>query len=457
MNVCAGGRLRPCRCSIHCTRLLVEQKAKLLPKHPLAEAIGYTLNQWRELTLFTTDPAVPLHNNLAEQQMKRIALLRKNALFAGSPRGGETAAILSSLTSTCRRHDINPQAYLTQLLANLPDTPISRVDEWLPDRWKKPSATPSTSPHPQRRPDPTPSEHHHRSPPTRPGAVHSADTLREGRRPKQVGRPKIVRDVRGLVIRLAKENSGWGYRRIIGELRKLRVRVCRSSVRRILKDEGLTPSPTRRGRADETVWRKFLRLHMNTLVACDFFTKAVITPFGVRLAYSLAFIHLGTRKVFLSPPTYHPQEQWVQQQARNLMMWLEDQQLEARFLIHDWDSKFSAAFRALVRSAGIRPLRTPKLAPDANAFCEAWIGALKREALDYFLCFSLSHLDHIAQEFVRFHNAYRPHQGLGNRTIPAAAHGPPAEPRSQAAPPSHRIRCQCFLGGLLRHYYREAA
>jgi hypothetical protein len=122
--------------------LLIEQKAKLLPKHPLAEAIGYTLNQWRELTLFTSDPAVPLHNNLAEQQMKRIALLRKNALFAGSPRGGETAAILSSLTSTCRRHDINPQAYLTQLLANLPNTPISRVDEWLPDRWKKTSATP---------------------------------------------------------------------------------------------------------------------------------------------------------------------------------------------------------------------------------------------------------------------------------------------------------------------------
>ena len=123
--------------------LLVAQKAKLLPKHPLAEAIGYTLNQWRELTLFASDPAVPIHNNLAEQQMKRIALLRKNALFAGSPRGGETAAILSSLTSTCRRHEINPQAYLTQLLANLPDTPISRVDDWLPDRWKQRSASPS--------------------------------------------------------------------------------------------------------------------------------------------------------------------------------------------------------------------------------------------------------------------------------------------------------------------------
>jgi len=128
--------------------LLVEQKARLLPKHPLAQAIGYTLNQWAELTLFTTDPAVPLHNNLAEQQMKRIALLRKNALFAGSLRGGETAAILSSFTSTCRRHNINPQAYLTQLLANLPDTPISQLDPWLPDEWQKTHTTQSDADRP---------------------------------------------------------------------------------------------------------------------------------------------------------------------------------------------------------------------------------------------------------------------------------------------------------------------
>ncbi len=143
----AGERLRrrqteavPLLDALHA--LLIEQKARLLPKHPLAEAIGYTLNQWGALTLFATDPAVPIHNNLAEQQMKRIALLRKNALFAGSPRGGETAAILSSLTSTCRRHEINPQAYLTQLLANLPDTPVSRLDEWLPDAWKKRQPSP---------------------------------------------------------------------------------------------------------------------------------------------------------------------------------------------------------------------------------------------------------------------------------------------------------------------------
>ena len=87
--------------------------------------------------MFTTDAAVPIHNNLAEQQMKRIALLRKNALFVATPRGGETAAILSSLTSTCQRHGLNPQAYLTQLLANLPDTPVNEIDRWLPEQWKQ--------------------------------------------------------------------------------------------------------------------------------------------------------------------------------------------------------------------------------------------------------------------------------------------------------------------------------
>ncbi|MCG3130712.1 MAG: hypothetical protein FLDDKLPJ_01483 [Phycisphaerae bacterium] len=97
---------------------------------------------------------MPLHNNLAEQQMKRIALLRKNALFVATPRGGRTAAILSSITSTCRRHEVNPQAYLTQLLANLPDTPAGQLDAWLPDQWKKRTApdlaAAPSPPHPRR-------------------------------------------------------------------------------------------------------------------------------------------------------------------------------------------------------------------------------------------------------------------------------------------------------------------
>jgi putative transposase len=278
----------------------------------------------------------------------------------------------------------------------------------------------------------------------------------EERKPRNVGRPKLARNVRVLVTRLATENVGWGYRRIAGELRKLRLRVSRSSVRLILKDAGLTPSPTRRGRAGETTWRKFLRLHMNTLVACDFFTKAVVTPVGVKLAWCLVFIHVGTRKVFLSPATYHPHGKWAEQQARNVMMWLDDHQIKARFILRDRDTKFSSGFDQVFQNASIRRLRTPLLAPDANAFAEAWIGAIKRECLNHFLCFSLGHLDHIAQEYARFFNTHRPHQGLGNRTVAQAATRPPEDCLSMGTPDRGRIHCQRFLGGLLRHYYRAA-
>jgi len=280
---------------------------------------------------------------------------------------------------------------------------------------------------------------------------------RERRKPKRVGRPRIIRNMREIVIRLAKDNNGWGYRRIVGELRKLRLQLGRSTVRRILKDEGLTPSPTRRGRAGETKWKNFIRLHMNTLVACDFFTKSVITPMGARTAYCLAFIHAGTRRVLLSPATYHPDNRWVQKQARNALIWLDEEKLEACFLIHDRDSKYSSWFRDVFKHADIRCLRTPPLAPDANAFSEAWIGALKRECLNHFLCFSLGHLDHIGGAYVRYFNEHRPHQGLDNQTIPAAANGPHSQPLLQEVPSPQSIRCQRFLGGLLRHYYRAAA
>jgi transposase len=121
----------------HLHQRLIEWNGQLLPKHPMRkEAIGYLLNQWETLTIFATDPAVPIDNNLTEQEMKRIALLRKNSLFVASPRGGQTAAILCSITSTCRRHAIDPQIYFTQLLTNLGTTPISRLETWLADQWK---------------------------------------------------------------------------------------------------------------------------------------------------------------------------------------------------------------------------------------------------------------------------------------------------------------------------------
>lgn len=280
---------------------------------------------------------------------------------------------------------------------------------------------------------------------------------REGRKPKPAGRPKIARKVCEVVKRLARENAGWGYRRIIGELRKLRLLIGKTSVRRILKEAGLTPSPVRRGRAEDTVWRKFIGLHMNTLVACDFFTKKILTPLGTPTAWCLFFIHLETRRVFTCPATYEPNERWMKQQARNAMMWMDEQGIKAEFLLHDRDTKFCRGFRSIFRDSGIRSVRTPKLAPDANAYAEAWVGSVKRECLDHFVCFGRGHLDHILAEYSRFFNSHRPHQGRGNLTPPAAAAGTPNATNSEPLADDARIRCTRFLGGLLRHYYRDVA
>ena len=115
---------------------LLQWKEQLLPKHPMAEAVNYALGQWQELNVFANDGAVTIDNNVSEREMKRVVLNRKNSLFVGNERGGRTAAILASLTSTCRRHDVDPQLYFTQLLMNLPQTKMSELAEWLPDRWK---------------------------------------------------------------------------------------------------------------------------------------------------------------------------------------------------------------------------------------------------------------------------------------------------------------------------------
>ena len=115
---------------------LLTWKEQLLPKHPMAEAVNYVLGQWQELNVFCSDGAVPIDNNVSEREMKRVVLNRKNSLFVGNERGGRTAAILASLASTCRRHDIDPQLYFTQLLMNLPQTKMKQLSEWLPEQWK---------------------------------------------------------------------------------------------------------------------------------------------------------------------------------------------------------------------------------------------------------------------------------------------------------------------------------
>lgn len=112
-------------------------KLELLPKHPMADAVNYALNQWPAMTVFLEEAAVPLDNNASEREMKRVVINRKNSLFVGNERGGRTMAILSSLTSTCRRLGIDAQLYLTQLITNMPVLKQEELDLWLPDAWKQ--------------------------------------------------------------------------------------------------------------------------------------------------------------------------------------------------------------------------------------------------------------------------------------------------------------------------------
>jgi putative transposase len=150
-----------------------------------------------------------------------------------------------------------------------------------------------------------------------------------GRQPGKVGRPRLTKSLREIIVRLARENGGWGVRRILGELKKLAVKVSRTSIRRVLVDEKILPDPGRHApKGVLTPWRKFIAIHMNVMVACDFFCKTVWTPMGRHVAYVLAFVHLGSRKVFLSPSTLNPTDEWMQQQARNASMWADEEGVE---------------------------------------------------------------------------------------------------------------------------------
>ena len=147
-------------------------------------------------------------------------------------------------------------------------------------------------------------------------------------RPKRVGRPPTVRSIRLLVLRLARENSGWGYRRIHGELLVLGIKVAASTVWEILKDAGLDPAPERTSDS----WAAFIRSQAEAILAADFFEAVTLT--GTRL-YVLAVIEHSTRRVRILGATEHPTAVWVTQVVRNLAMDLQDVSCRARFLIRE--------------------------------------------------------------------------------------------------------------------------
>jgi putative transposase len=140
---------------------------------------------------------------------------------------------------------------------------------------------------------------------------------------------------------MAKENILWGYRRIVGELKKLGLYAGANTVKRILNEAGVHPSPEKCKPKPQIPWSTFIKAHMDTVIACDFFTKDVYTIMGKKTAYILVFTHLGSRRVYCSSSTYSPDSAWVTQQARNVLMWSDDLGVKPRFLVRDADTKFS--------------------------------------------------------------------------------------------------------------------
>ncbi|HEY8506127.1 MAG TPA: hypothetical protein VIL46_16190 [Gemmataceae bacterium] len=170
------------------------------------------------------------------------------------------------------------------------------------------------------------------------------------KRPARPGRPRTEAEVWELVLRLARENA-WGYSRILGELKKLGVRsIARSTVVNILKEAGLDPGPKR----GEGTWDEFLKRHAQTLWACDFFSCKVWTLRGLVDVFVLFFIHIGTRRVFVSGMTAHPDRAWVAQQGRNAAMVFADEPVRPRYLLRDHDTKFVEEFDQVLGAEGWR-------------------------------------------------------------------------------------------------------
>ena len=209
-------------------------------------------------------------------------------------------------------------------------------------------------------------------------------------------------------MRLARENPGWGYRRIQGELVGLGIKLAASTVWTILKEAGIEPAPRRL----ETSWAEFLRQQAASILECDFLT--VDTLFLKRF-YVLFFIELATRRVHLAGITTNPDGRWVTQQARNLLMQLDDEAVRPRFLIRDRDSKFTREFDEVFRSEGIRVIKAPVRAPKARAHAERWVGSVRRECLDRLLIVGRRHLEHVLATYTRHYNEHRPHRALGQR------------------------------------------
>jgi putative transposase len=254
------------------------------------------------------------------------------------------------------------------------------------------------------------------------------------------GRPSTASAVRALVVRLARENPGWGCRRVQGELIRLGHPVGSTTVWEILTSAGIDPAP-RRGRP---TWREFLTAQAEGVIACDFVHIDLV---DLRRVYALVFLEHGTRRLHVAGVTSHPTGAWTAQQARNLAVEFGVRVDSLRFLLRDRDARYIESFDAVFAADDIEVVKTAPRAPRMNAHCERVIGTLRREVLDHLLIWNESHARQALDAYARHYNSHRPHQARGQLPPLAREH-----PSPMTAPIAHRILRTRVLGGVINEY-----
>ncbi|MFE6806290.1 integrase core domain-containing protein [Streptomyces sp. NPDC057681] len=259
------------------------------------------------------------------------------------------------------------------------------------------------------------------------------------------GRPAKPEALRALVLRLARENNGWGYRRIPGELINLGWKVAVSTVWEILQRADIDPAPRRADRS----WAKFLTAQAKGILAVDVFH---VDSVFLRRFFVLFFVEHGSRRVRIAGVTRNVTAQWDTQQARNLLMSLDDTHTAGiRYLIRDNAGYFTEGFDAVFTAVGARVVPILPGVPRMNAIAERWVGSCRREATDRILITGERHLRLVVDEYADHHNEHRPHRSLGQRSPDSAdAPEPPV-----VDDPSRVIR-RNRLGGLIHEYAQVA-
>jgi transposase InsO family protein len=256
-----------------------------------------------------------------------------------------------------------------------------------------------------------------------------------------------VHSVQTLVLRLARDNPSWGYRRVHGELAALAINVAPSTVWEILTTHGIPPAPHR----DNLTWTTFLRSQAHAILATDFFDTRTLT--GARL-HVLAVIEHASRRARILGATAHPTAAWTAQMARNLMMDLHDAGITATYLVRDRDSRYTTAFDAVLADSNITTVKTEIRVPRINAIMKRWIRTCRAELLDRTLIVNQAHLVYALREYESFYNEHRPHRALH-------AFAAPLRPLPQPITEPHRLDClevrrRDRLGGVLHEYHHAA-